>query len=266
MDQRTVYDLITSISGQNNVLTVPRVFIDVTGDIESALLLSQIIYWNDKTTNKEGWIYKTYGEWEEELGLNEYKVRKAANNLKKLDFIETKLKKANGAPTLHYRIKSNNFSESILKNLKNRICKNSRIQSVNFKESLTEITTETTTKTTTLKDNIPYSEIIEYLNLIAGTNYKPSSKKNRDLIKARWNEGFTLNDFKVVIEKKTAEWQHDPEMVKYIRPSTLFGTKFEEYLNQKVAKPKKSVSKMDMIQDLYNQYSQEEKSEGDDLW
>ncbi|NHC17166.1 hypothetical protein G6554_02565 [Bacillus sp. MM2020_4] len=82
-------------------------------------------------------------------------------------------------------------------------------------------------------NNIPFSEIVSYLNEKASTNYKASSKKTKDLIKARWNEGFVLEDFKQVINKKTAEWLNDENMSKYLRPETLFGTKFEAYLNQK---------------------------------
>ena len=82
--------------------------------------------------------------------------------------------------------------------------------------------------------NLPYKEIIDYLNLTVGTNYKASSKKTKDLIKARFNEGFTIDDFKVVIDKKTMEWINDNKMKGYLRPETLFGTKFESYLNQPV--------------------------------
>lgn len=93
-----------------------------------------------------------------------------------------------------------------------------------------------------LKDNIPYQEIVNYLNNSAGTNYRASSKKTRELIKARINEGYTLEDFKVVIEKKTREWINDNKMKAYLRPETLFGTKFEGYLNQ----PEKELTTKDL--------------------
>ncbi|WP_342432633.1 conserved phage C-terminal domain-containing protein [Neobacillus sp. FSL H8-0543] len=86
------------------------------------------------------------------------------------------------------------------------------------------------------KYSIPFSEIIAYLNDHAKTSYKASTKKTKDLITARWNEGFALEDFKTVINKKTAEWINSKEMCKYLRPETLFGTKFESYLNQKEVK------------------------------
>lgn len=81
--------------------------------------------------------------------------------------------------------------------------------------------------------DIPYDRIIDYLNKRTGSSYRPSSKKTRDLIKARFNEGFTEEDFYQVIDKKTADWLSDNRMNKFLRPETLFGTKFESYLNQK---------------------------------
>lgn len=84
------------------------------------------------------------------------------------------------------------------------------------------------------KDIIPYSEIINYLNEKADKNYRTSTKKTQTLIKARWNEGFRLDDFKKVIDTKVSQWKHDPKMNTYLRPETLFGTKFEGYLNEQL--------------------------------
>lgn len=81
------------------------------------------------------------------------------------------------------------------------------------------------------QDNIPYAEIVNYLNQKIGANYKSTSAKTRTPIHARFNEGYTLDDFKVVIDKKFNEW-YGTDMAKYLRPETLFGTKFEGYLNQ----------------------------------
>lgn len=78
-----------------------------------------------------------------------------------------------------------------------------------------------------------YSRVIEYLNLKANTKYKFTTKKTQSLIKARLDEGFTEEDFKKVIDKKVNGWINDSVMNKYLRPETLFGTKFEAYLNEK---------------------------------
>lgn len=84
----------------------------------------------------------------------------------------------------------------------------------------------------------PYKDVIDYLNLVAGTKFKDKSKDSRKHIKARFDEGFTLDDFKKVIDIKVSEWKNDPEMSGFIRPMTLFGTKFESYLNQTPKKRK----------------------------
>jgi uncharacterized phage protein (TIGR02220 family) len=77
------------------------------------------------------------------------------------------------------------------------------------------------------------SEIISYLNEKTESMYKASTKKTQSCIKARLAEGFTVDDFKIVIDKKCAEWIGNEKMEKYLRPETLFGTKFEGYLNAK---------------------------------
>ena len=78
-----------------------------------------------------------------------------------------------------------------------------------------------------------YKEIVDDLNSILDTSYRCNSQKTRSMIKARLNEGFTLEQFKIVHRKKAAEWGSDEKMVKFLRPETLYGNKFESYLNQK---------------------------------
>ena len=73
--------------------------------------------------------------------------------------------------------------------------------------------------------------IISFLNSTTGSKYKASTDKTRRLIAARLAEGFNVDDFKAVISKKAKEWQ-GTDMAQYLRPETLFGTKFEGYLNQ----------------------------------
>ena len=74
--------------------------------------------------------------------------------------------------------------------------------------------------------------IIDYLNEKTNSNFRYSSKATQTKIKARLNEGYKLDDFYTVIDKKVNEWKNT-KMEIYLRPETLFGTKFESYLNQK---------------------------------
>lgn len=80
-------------------------------------------------------------------------------------------------------------------------------------------------------DNIPYKEIIDYLNSKTGKKYRDNVQKNKSLIKARWSEGYRLEDFKQVIDNMVTDWS-GTKYAKYLRPETLFGTKFDGYLNQ----------------------------------
>ncbi len=73
-------------------------------------------------------------------------------------------------------------------------------------------------------------DIVLHLNAPTAAPYKPTSRKTIGLIKARFNEDF-IKDFKHVIDKKVAEWKGDPKMCTFLRPETLFGSKFEGYLN-----------------------------------
>ncbi|RPJ37394.1 MAG: hypothetical protein EHM27_13330 [Deltaproteobacteria bacterium] len=80
-------------------------------------------------------------------------------------------------------------------------------------------------------DPIPYEEIIGFLNEKTGKNFKANAEESQKLIRARWKTGFRLVDFRKVIENMTVRWGKDPERSQYLRPITLFGTKFESYLN-----------------------------------
>lgn len=87
---------------------------------------------------------------------------------------------------------------------------------------------------------IPYEEIVQYLNQKTGKNFKSTSKATQRHIKARFTDGFVLDDFKQVIDNKCGDWLRDRKMKEYLRPETLFGAKFESYLNSKstTARPK----------------------------
>lgn len=93
-----------------------------------------------------------------------------------------------------------------------------------------------------VEQKIPFSEVIDYLNLKAGKKFK-TTDKHKTLIRARWNEGQKLEDFKQVIDNKVhdAENPRDLFSAKYLQPSTLFGTKFDQYLNQVPVVEKKEV-------------------------
>jgi len=93
--------------------------------------------------------------------------------------------------------------------------------------------------------------IVEYLNRKAEAKYKADSKKTKSVIEAKLNEKYTLENFKTVIDKKVTEWK-GTEWERFLRPETLFGTKFEGYLNQNI------ISKKEKDKPSYQNYKQKE--------
>lgn len=165
--------LLTQFAGQHNVLVIPRPYLTLCGnDHAAALLLSQIVYWSDRTDDPEGWIAKSYADWEEELGLSRHQVTRALSKVLRALGVETEVRRSayyQHAPTVHYRINrdllvtrvlamlnaQNDLSESsssMCKNLTDRTAGNRHIDVPESGKTYTEITyrdyTETTTKHT----------------------------------------------------------------------------------------------------------------------
>lgn len=103
MNQKEIFNLLTKTVGQTNILTIPTLFLKkLNGNHAAALFLSQLIYWTDKT--QDGWIFKSYSDWENEIFVKEKKLREIKKELEELGLIETKIQKAYGVPTVHYKV------------------------------------------------------------------------------------------------------------------------------------------------------------------
>ena len=163
---------------------------------------------------------------ESETNWAKYKreQRKNSQDLPKLENVQNKKTISNSCPTEiekenRVNSKSNNlYLDNIL----------SGNPDYNFPTWLEETAIKDLEKTKHKELWIP----IAYLNQVANKRYKFVDKTKR-LLLARFKEGYTLEDFKQVIDIKTAEWKDSPEFSKYLRPETLFGSKFDGYLNQK---------------------------------
>lgn len=157
---------------------------------------------------------------EEALGINGSTIYKWIKKFEALKMIELKSNSHSTTITIMNFNKFNDFST--LKVTGKR------------QQSSNRVAAEEQHGNTNNNDNNDY--IIDYLNKKVGSNYKTTSKKTQSLINARLNEGFTIEDFKKVIDNKYSDWASDEKMSVYLRPETLFSPKFESYLNQKKAK------------------------------
>lgn len=241
MEDRTLKQLLMSSS----YFVLNKQIVKAIG-IESGFLLTTLIEASDGLANEDGWFYKTSPSLEEETGLSNHKQSKIIEELTKLGILEQENK---GMPMKRYfRINFQKIEELVfkkdLKNSNTSIKENEKQGFKNFESKVLKNSNACIEKISNNKEYINnnlnkelnnniYKEAVEYLNLKAGTKYKYNSKNTTKHIQARIKEGYTLEDFKIVIDKKCSEWLNT-DMEKYLCPETLFGSKFEKYLNQKI--------------------------------
>lgn len=115
-----------------------------------------------------------------------------------------------------------------------------------------------------INHNHIHNHIIDYLNNKTNSNYKYNTKTTQQKINARLNEGYKLDDFIAVIDKKCNEWM-GTEFEQYLCPDTLFGTKFEKYLNQKEVKKNESTPEWFNKEIKTQKITQKEQEEMEDL-
>ena len=114
------------------------------------------------------------------------------------------------------------------------------VQNLNHRQSKnsTTINNKNTSKNTSKNTNNNIVEIVNYLNDKAGKNFRTNTPETKRLITKLLKAGFTVEDFKTVIDNQVAKWKGNPEWEEYLRPSTLFNSnKFENYLNNRNNKP-----------------------------
>jgi uncharacterized phage protein (TIGR02220 family) len=267
MEERLLKKVL--VTKENPLVILPSLAMKI--GLREAIILQQIYYWLTKKDAHviEGrrWTYNTYKEWQKQfpfwsettikrsfLNLEKQGLLISANwnilkmdktkwytiNDEKLDLLEVTLfdllkvtpkQSLAGTNAVSLQTRSNNMSSTGPDEPSNVT------EGIIDGTVLTQAIPETSSKTSSKKE-IAIVDILDYLNHKTHSHYKPTTKKTKTVIKARMNEGFTLDDFKKVIDLKTSEWLDDPHWSKFLRPETLFGTKFESYLNQKGFKKK----------------------------
>lgn len=225
------------------ILVLPKLATEI--GLNEAIVLQQMHYWLKKSNhNYDGrrWIYNSYKEWEQHFPFwSNATIRRTISSLEKQELLFVgNYNKAGFDNTKWYSIdyfKLEGVSKRLAQNEQTTCSKRADGVAQNEQTNTrdyTEITTETTNNNILSPSSTayPYKDVIDYLNQKTGKHYKSTTKKNQTVIRARTDEGFTLDDFKQVINNKVTEWK-GTDMEKYLRPETLFGTKFEGYLNQK---------------------------------
>lgn len=228
----TIRTIISQMSGQENIVVVPKLFVKLTGDLTTAILLNQIVFYSDKSKRKDNFFYKTYKEWEEEICLTERQVRYSTKKLVSSGYVETALKKANGAPTVHYKLDFDKLLDSILTN-----CQNGNLHIVGMEpdkmsESLTENTTENTTKKKTSCQKFSTSDLENAKLLFELMLLNNSSAKEPNLEK--W-----ANDFRLMREKDN----RTDEQIKYL----INWTQKDDFWSTNILSPAKLRKQFDAL-------------------
>src|SRR4051794_14623443 len=228
--------------------------------VNESVILQQIHYWLVNSQHeKDGrkWVYNTYKEWQVQMPFwSESTIKRSIKSLEEQGYLlsanynrlkmdKTKWYSIDYEKLAELESDARVFQEPSTGQIESTLDPKCHLEEDSVTQAIPEITTENSTETTTSK-SIPFSGIIAYLNNKTHSSYKPGTKKTKELITARWNEGFRLEDFQKVIDLKTEEWLGDPFWSKYLRPETLFGPKFESYCKQKGAKKTYSEGDFDL--------------------
>lgn len=216
--------------------------------LNESIVAQQLNYWintkSAKLINGKKWIYNTYQNWQRDSFpfWSEATIRRSFTKLEEMGIVETgNFNKAGFDKTKWYTVNT----EKLDKLMSRRAAQNEQTDcskradgAAQNEQTYTRDYTENTTdkdidSSAEVEPSPIHKDVIDYLNEKIGARYKASSAINKRLIDARVKEGYELDDFKRVIDNKVASWANDTKMSKYLRPQTLFGTKFESYLNER---------------------------------
>lgn len=228
----TIRTIISQISGQENIVVVPKLFIKLTGDLTTAVLLNQIVFYSDKSKRTDGYFYKSHKEWQEEICLTKRQVSYSTAKLKEMGLVDTKLMKANGAPTLHYKLDYDKLVDWIVTNCNNGKSQNVTMDSNNMSQSLTENTTETTTKKKTSCQKFSTSDLENAKLLFELMLLNNPSAKEPNLEK--W-----ANDFRLMREKDN----RTDEAIKYL----INWTQKDDFWSTNILSPTKLRKQFDAL-------------------
>jgi hypothetical protein len=240
----TISQLIKAYSGQRKMVVIPMLYIQLLGDLNRAALLNQIIFWSDNSSNPDGWFYKSYEDWQEELGLSQYQVSRAIKGDKRnlqgdeltLQAVGVEVKRKRiktGAVVNHYRVNMDILTDLIINNVHNhRLSTKSTIDH-------TEITTEKKDSMTAQNaatgpapqnpktEVVNWSDVKEYFHSDTGTwddgyVYIDRGGHIPGLKKSDWGNPFTMrpegtdnttDERERVVEQYRA-WLNDPRRCK----------------------------------------------------
>lgn len=220
--------------------------------LNEAIILQQLHYRLLISTNiydGHKWVFNTYQKWHKEFPfLSERTIQRVFLDLEADGYIVStdKYNKFRADKTKWYRIDYSKLGYEATRqvgtsdttnwhegNAKKACLDDENLAELDHDKSALAITKDIKSNK---NNNVELShnvEIINYLNQKANKHFKPNSTATKKLINARLRDGYTMEQFKQVIDLKVKQWSNNPDMQNYLRPSTLFNaTNFENYCNE----------------------------------
>lgn len=237
---------ILSLISSRGFIAVNKQLAQMYG-LDEAIMLGELAseyeYWEARGEVENGYFYSTVENVRDNTTLSEKKQRNAIKTLKDAGIVDVVIKGL--PPKRYFKIdESALFAQLNASNEPEQSRQNGGFNTAEMPDLIpskrqTNKNKENNNKKENNNENKKdiYTRICSRLNEKAGTNYRPTSKATQRHINARLAEGFTVDDFIKVIDVKCAEWA-GTDMGKYLRPETLFGSKFENYLNQQTKQQK----------------------------
>ncbi len=187
---------------------------------------------------KNGYCYAKNSYFAEYFGRTERQIRKAIENLSKAGLISVILEKGNERKIFIPPTCAEENFQAVSESENDVQEEEKFLAEENFQQGgkKTPPLVDTTPKVSNTKNNINnniniYKAVLQKLNEVCKTHFRDSTKAKKHVL-ARIREGYTLKDFETVIRAKYEHWGSDPVMCRYLRPETLFGSKFAGYLEE----------------------------------
>lgn len=206
---------------------------NLTGNYVKVFLYLQSLFYENQEENENSFLKINVEEVANELDLSYRTIYRAIDALEEEGFVETKgksnIKLFHKQKLNKIKVDADDDEDTDNEELINKIAEKVTEKVV---EQILAVKKSKNKKTQTKEENgnIQYNEVIDYLNQKTGSRFNAKGYENQKLIKARFNEGYTLEDFKTVIDYYVEHWK-GTEFEKYLRPKTLFNNKFDERLN-----------------------------------
>jgi hypothetical protein len=106
--QKRIDAFIAGERSEKDTIAVKRIYVDMAGSLPGGMILGQIVYWHKGRLRVERdgelWLAKTHEAWWDEVRVTPKTAERAINKMVNDGFLEKRIFKFAGAPTVHIRI------------------------------------------------------------------------------------------------------------------------------------------------------------------